>query len=203
MLYRVNFPQWFLQCHKVKYGDPLMVRECLLLSVFSHFSGDWPGSGCDIIGISNGPVDAADCMTIGLVMGWLTVKFKWPPVGRQWGWWANGAADMARSSNNQLANRASSSNYQLADSGIDGLMGWPTGQVQVITSWLTVVVGKWGVAVQLTNILAGCNCSWEKHRKSGCASDHILAGCNYSLGRVAVSLIISAGCNSHLGRVAV
>ena len=33
---------------------------------------------------------------------------------------------------------ASSSNYQLADSGIGGLMGWPTGQVQVITSQLTV-----------------------------------------------------------------
>ena len=83
---------------------------------FSHssvtFTGYWPGSGHDIIGISNGSVDVANRMTIRLVMGWPTVKFKWPPVGRQWGWWANGAAD----------------------SGFGGLMGRPTGQVQVITS---------------------------------------------------------------------
>ena len=81
-------------------GDP----EAENVSVFSHFSSDWPGSGHDIIGVSNYPVDVADCMTIGLVMGRLTVKFKWPPVSQQWGWWANGAAD----------------------SGFGGLMGWPT-----------------------------------------------------------------------------
>ena len=80
---------------------------------FTHY---WPGSRCDIIGVSNGPADAADRMTIGLVMGQPTVKFKWPPVSWQWGWWANGAAD----------------------SGFGGLMGQPTGQVEVTTSQLTV-----------------------------------------------------------------
>ena len=90
-------------------------QACTYCSVFSHFSGDWPGSGRDIIGIGNSPADVADRMTIGLVMGRPTVKFKWPPVGRQWGWWANGAANMASSSNNQSA-----------DSGIGGLMGQPT-----------------------------------------------------------------------------
>ena len=85
-------------------------------SVFSHFSSDWPGSGHDIIGVSNGPADAANCMTIGIVMGWTTVKFKWPPVGRQWGWWAKGAAD----------------------SGFGGLMGQLTGQVEMTTSQPTV-----------------------------------------------------------------
>ena len=63
----------------------------------------------DMIGISNGPADVANHMTIGLVMGWLTGKFKYPPVGQQWGWRANGVADMA-----------SSSNYQSANSGIGG-----------------------------------------------------------------------------------
>ena len=42
-------------------------------SVFSHFSGDWPVSGRDIIGISNGPADLAAHITIMLVMGWPTV----------------------------------------------------------------------------------------------------------------------------------
>ena len=45
-------------------------------------------------------------------MGWPTGQVE---VSRQCGWWANGAADMASSSNNQLA-----------DSGIGGLMGQPT-----------------------------------------------------------------------------
>ena len=42
-------------------------------SVFSHFSGDWPVSGCDIIGISNSPADVADHIRIVLVMGQPTV----------------------------------------------------------------------------------------------------------------------------------
>ena len=37
------------------------------------FTGYWPGSGCDIIGVSNGPVDMADHIRIVLVTGWLTV----------------------------------------------------------------------------------------------------------------------------------
>ena len=111
------------------YSLSLLVPTWLLwwVSVFSHFYRGWPVSRHDIIGISNGSVDAADHMTIGLVMGWLTVKFMWPPVGWQWGWWANGSA-----------NRASSSNYQSANSGIGELMGWPTEQVQVTTSRPTV-----------------------------------------------------------------
>ena len=42
-------------------------------SVFSHFSGDWPVSGRDIIGVSNSPADPAIHITIVLVMGWPTV----------------------------------------------------------------------------------------------------------------------------------
>ena len=37
-----------------------------------------------------------------------------------------------------LPNRESWSDYQLADSGVGGLMGQLTGQVQVITRWPTV-----------------------------------------------------------------
>ena len=37
-----------------------------------------------------------------------------------------------------MADRAGSSNYQLADSGFGRLMGQLTGQVQVITSWPTL-----------------------------------------------------------------
>ena len=64
-----------------------------------------------------------------------------------------------------------------------------------------------GVAVQLTNISAGCNYSQEKPQKSGCVTDNILAGCNYSQEKPrksgCVTDNISAGCNFHLGRVAV
>ena len=45
----------------------------LQLSVFSHFSGDWPVSGRDIIGVSNGPADPAAHITIMLVTGRPTV----------------------------------------------------------------------------------------------------------------------------------
>ena len=81
----------------------------------------------------------ANHVTIGLVMGWPTVGVgglmgwltgKVPVillVSRQWDWWTNGSAD-----------KASSSNYQLANSGIGGLMGQLTGQVEVTTSQLTV-----------------------------------------------------------------
>ena len=96
--------------------DPFMKYIHWPISVFSHFYHGWPVSGCVIIGISNSSVDVANHMEIGLVMGQQTVKFKWPPVSQQWGWWANGAAD----------------------SRFGGLMGWPTGQVQVTTSQPTV-----------------------------------------------------------------
>ena len=47
-------------------------------------------------------------------------------------------ANRASSSNYQLANRPSSSDYQSANGGVGGLMGQLTGQVQVTTSQLTV-----------------------------------------------------------------
>ena len=50
---------------------------------------------------------------------------------------------------NGLADRASSSNYQSANSGIEGLMGQPTGQVQVTTSQPTV--GWWANGEWLCN----------------------------------------------------
>ena len=113
-------------CARVHCSQAWWAREDAAHSSVT-FTCYWPGSRCDIIGISNGPADAANRMTIGLVMGWPTVKFKWPPVGQQWGWWAN-----------ELADRASWSDHQLADSGVGGLMGWPTWQDQVITSRPTV-----------------------------------------------------------------
>ena len=50
---------------------------------------------------------------MGRPTGQVEVTTSWPTVGL--GWWANRAANMA-----------SSSNYQLADSGIGGLMSQPT-----------------------------------------------------------------------------
>ena len=60
------------------------------------------------------------------------------------GWWADRVANRVSASDNQLANsgvvvadgvanRVSASDNQSADSGVVGLMGWPTGQVQVLT----------------------------------------------------------------------
>ena len=45
-----------------------------------------------------------------------------------------------------MADRVSSSNYQSANSGVGGLMGQPTEQVQVITSQLTVGLVADGLA---------------------------------------------------------
>ena len=87
LLYFLTFPGWFEwdiapQMYPISWASQC---SCNGYSVFSHFSSDWPGSGRDIIGISSSPADVANGMTIGLVMGQPTVKFKWPPVGWQWG----------------------------------------------------------------------------------------------------------------------
>ena len=62
-------------------------------SVFRHFYCDQPISGHDIIGISNGSADVANCITI--------VSNRSADSGVR----ANGAANKASSSDHQLARR--------------------------------------------------------------------------------------------------
>ena len=66
-----------------------------------------------------------------------------------------------------MANRASSSDHQLADSGAGGLMDQPTEQVQVITSQPTVGLGGYSSDHQSADSgvggLMGSGCATDQH----------------------------------------